>query len=142
MRRLVVGTALLLLLVALLPAVAATLPPTAVPASADPTAIEAVTPSAIVAGVPVTLVATLRDTAMATPVGGAKLTFVQPTEFGSLVLGDVTTNAQGEGGIQYEPAHNGTATMTTAIARSGGMRGGGGVDAARTLRKSVVFVGA
>ncbi len=115
MRRLVLGTAFLLLLVALLPAVAATLPPTAAPASADPTAIEAVTPSAIVAGVPVTLVATLRDTATATPVGGANLTFVQPTEFGSLVLGNVTTNAQGEGGIQYEPAHNGTFTIVISF---------------------------
>ena len=119
MRRLALAATLLVLLLTLLPAVAAAFPPSPAPTAADPTAIEAVSPSALVAGVPTTLVATLRDTATSSPVGGANLTFAEETTFGWLVLGNVTTNAQGEAGVGYEPVYNGTYTVVVSYAGDG-----------------------
>ncbi len=114
MRRLAVVAALLLVLLAMAPAALAAIPPSPSPAAADPTAIEATTPSALVAGVTTTLVVTVRDTATGTPVGGANLTFSEKTTFGWLVLGTVTANAQGEGGVQYEPASSGSYSIVVA----------------------------
>jgi plastocyanin len=118
-RRAVLALAGLLLLVTLAPAVLASSPAGPTPAAGDPTAIDAVTPSALVAGIESTLVATLRDTATSTPVGGANLSFSEQTTFGWLLLGNATTNAQGEAGVTYEPAYNGTYTVVIAYAGDG-----------------------
>lgn len=119
MRRAVLAIAVLLLLLALTPAIVAASPSGPVPAAVDPTAIEAVTPSALVAGVETTLVATLRDTATSAPIGGANLSFREQTTFGWLVLGNATTNAQGEAGVYYEPVYNGTYTIVIAYSGDG-----------------------
>ncbi len=119
MRRGVLLLAALLLALAVAPIVAASGPSGPSPAAGDPTAIEAVTPSALVAGIPSTLVATLRDTATSAPIGGANLSFSEATTFGWLLLGNATTNAQGEAGVQYEPVYNGTYTIVIAYAGDG-----------------------
>lgn len=118
-RLLVLAFAAVLLLVALLPAAAAS-PAGPSPASTDPTAILAVTPSELVAGIPTTLVATLRDTATGNPVGNATLSFSERTTFGWLLLGNDTTNAEGEAGVAYEPVYNGTYTIDIAYAGDAG----------------------
>ncbi len=114
MRWLAFTASLLFLLLALLPAAAAVTGPMPSPTAVDPTHIDVVTPSALAAGVQTTLVATLRDTATSSPVGGANLSFAEQTTFGWLVLGNVTTNGQGEGGVQYEPVYNGTYTIVVS----------------------------
>ena len=116
MRRTAMAAAFLVGLLVLVPTVAAALPRAPLPASAAATAIQVVTPPALVAGVETTLVATLRDTAAGTPIGRANLTFSEKTTFGWLVLGNVTTNAQGEGGVPYEPVYNGTYTIVVSYA--------------------------
>lgn len=120
MRRAILAVAILLLVLLLAPSVAAAIPSAPSPAASDPTAIEVATPPAIVAGVQTTLVATLRDTAAGTAVAGANLTFAEKTTFGWLVLGNGTTNAQGEAGVVYEPAHNGTYTIVISFAGDAG----------------------
>ena len=119
-RALVLAFAAVLLIVALVPAAAAAAPTAPAPAAQDPTALQAVTPSLLVAGVPTTLVASLRDTATDAPVGGANLSFSEPTTFGWLLLGNATTNAQGEAGVPYEPVYNGTYTIVIAYAGDAG----------------------
>ena len=114
MRRSAVAAGLLLLFLVLAPVLVAAAPPAPIPATADPTAINAVSPSTLVAGVSTTLVATLRDTATGMPIGGANLTFSEPTTFGRLVLGNATTNTLGEAGVTYEPVYNGTYTILIA----------------------------
>ncbi len=116
MKRAVLALVGFLLLVALAPAIAASAPAGPSPAAAGSTAIEAVTPSVLVAGIPSTLVATLRDTATGAPIGGANLTFSEKTTFGWLLLGNATTNAQGEAGATFEPVYNGTYTVVIAYA--------------------------
>ncbi len=110
---LLVAAAILLLLLTA-PVAAATPTPAPSIAAADATAIEFVTPSSLVAGIPTTLVVTLRDTATSVPVAGGVLAFDQLTTFGRLPLGNVTTNAQGEAGVTWEPVANGTYTITVA----------------------------
>jgi len=118
MRRALAAIAILLMLVALAPAVAAG-PVSPTPTAADPTSIQAVTPPTLVAGIQSTLVVTLRDTATAAPIGGANLSFSEKTTFGWLPLGNATTNAQGEAGITYEPVYNGTYTLVVSFAGDG-----------------------
>lgn len=119
MRKLALAVTALVLLLTLVPAAAAANANVPSAAAGDATAIQAVTPSALVAGIPSTLVATLRDTASQTPIGGANLSFSEKTTFGWLLLGNATTNAQGEAGVTYEPVYNGTYTIVIAYAGDG-----------------------
>ncbi len=116
MRRILLVAAALALLFALVPGAAAADAVTPRTTAADPTSLTFVTPSAIVAGVPTTLVVTLRDTATASPVSGANVSFTQRTTFGWLALGNGTTGSQGDAGVTYEPVSNGTYTILVAYA--------------------------
>ncbi len=119
MRRAALVLVALVLALVSAPFALAASPSAPLPGAVDPTAIMPVTPSALVAGIPSTLVATLQDTATSTPVVGAPLTFSERTTFGWLLLGNTTTNAQGEAGVTYEPASNGTYTVVIAYAGDG-----------------------
>ncbi len=119
MKALLVAAAVLLVILATAPAVAASGPAPSAPAAVDPTSIQAVTPSALVAGIETTLVASIRDTATSQPVGGANLSFTEKTTFGWLLLGNVTTNALGEGGVRFAPVANGTYSIVVSYAGDG-----------------------
>ncbi len=112
----IAATLVVLLAVCLLPTAAAANPPAPVRAAADPTSVQIVTPAELVAGVQTTLVAHLQDAATATPIPGETLSFSQKTAFGWLLLGNVTTNDQGEAGVPYEPVHDGTYSVTVSFA--------------------------
>ncbi len=113
MRRVLLVLGLLLLTLLLLPHATGLVTPVSA-AAADPTRIEAAVPSTLVAGTPTALTATLRDTATNGTVGGALLTFSEKTTFGTLVLGNRTTDASGRASVPYEPVYNGTFTIVVS----------------------------
>ncbi len=114
MRRLIFALALLLLLLVLAPNVHAAGPLPPMSTATDPTRVEAAIPSNLVAGTPTALSATLRDTATNGTVGGAILSFSERTTFGWLLLGNKTTDSQGEASVPYEPVANGTYTIVVS----------------------------
>lgn len=113
MRRVLFVMGLLLLTLLLLPHAAGLVTPVSA-AAVDPTRIEAAVPSSLVAGTQTALTATLRDTATNDTVGGALLTFSEKTTFGTLLLGNRTTDASGRASVPYEPVYNGTFTIVVS----------------------------
>lgn len=105
------------------------------PRAADPTSIQAISSSAIVAGIQTTLAVSLQDTATAAPVGGAVLSFAEQTTFGWLALGNATTNAQGEAGVNYAPVSAGSYTIAVSY-------GGNATYAPTNATLTVAVIGA
>ncbi len=115
MRRLMLAAlALLVLLLIFVPSAHAAGPLPRSAAGVDPTRVEAAVPASLVAGTPTALTATLRDTATNGTVGGAALTFSEKTTFGWLLLGNKSTDSQGEASVPYEPVANGTYTIVVS----------------------------
>lgn len=110
--------AVLVLLLVLLPSVAAAAPPGTVHpgAAPDPTEVQTLAPSPLLPGVSTYLQATLRDAASNAPLAGENLSFAERTTFGWLPLGTSATNDQGEAGVAYEPAAGGTYTVLVSFA--------------------------